>query len=426
MQSTSGPLSTTADSATAHHVVVDLYQAQWGRLLAALVVRTRRLDIAEDALAESFTRASTRWPVDGVPPNPTGWLFVTAHRLILGRLRSEAVAGRAAPLLIVRAGDQGDCGEPNNLTTELPDDRLQLILLCCHPALDPASQCALALRLVVGTSTADIARLFLVQQSAMAARLTRAKRKIVAAGIPLIRPVEQELSSRIDAVTRSIYLAFTAGYAPGSGSELLRIEEASEAVKLAMMVHQLLPDARQVTALLALLLLQHARRDSRVHTGELVTLPLQDRSLWHRNEIAVAQVLLNQLPPSTGYAEELRLQALAAREHAIADSSDSTNWRAIAGHYADLEALTGSPIVRLNRAIAVAEYDGPQAGLHLLLEVADRLNTHHRFHAVKADFLRRAGKRSESDAAYAQAIALCNNTMEQAYLRKKLATSACE
>jgi RNA polymerase sigma-70 factor, ECF subfamily len=403
---------------TPEEAVVEAYRSEWGRLLSVLVIRTRRLDLAEDALAEAFARAATRWPVDGVPGNPAGWLFATARRVVLGRLRSEAVAGRVTPLLAVRGAASATVEEVDD--DVLPDERLQLVLLCCHPALEPAARSALALRLVIGTHTDEIARLFLVQTSTMAARLTRAKRKIAAAGIPLVLPVDEELAVRIDAVTRTIYLAFTAGYTPGNGPDLLRTEEAGEAVRLATMLQQLVPDAVQVKALLALLLIQHSRRDSRVRNGQLVTLAEQDRSRWHGSEIDAAVRMLNAIPPSTGYAEELRLQALAAREHAIATSSETTNWAAIAEHYAELEQLTASPIVRLNRAVAIAEISGPGAGLAVLEGLEKLLDHAHRFHAVRADFARRMGNSADARAAYTRAIELCGNDTERSFLSHQL------
>jgi RNA polymerase sigma-70 factor, ECF subfamily len=414
MRSTFAPSSTTAE-----HAVAEAYRSEWGRLLSLLVVRTRRLDLAEDALAESFSRAATHWPVDGVPENPPAWLYVTARRVILGRLRREAVAGRLTPFLVVRE-QMNSSATAEERDPALPDERLQLVLLCCHPALEPAARSALALRLVIGTSTAEIARLFLVQTSTMAARLTRAKRKIVAAGIPLTLPVGEELANRIDAVTRTIYLAFTAGYAPGTGSELIRPEEAGDAVRLAAALHELLPDSHQVQALLALVLLQHARRDARVRDGELVTLTNQDRTLWRHGEIEVASRLLDKIPTSAGYTEELRLQALAAREHAIASSSATTNWAAIAAHYADLERCTGSPIVRLNRAVAIAVMSGPDAGLAALDGLEVELDQHHRFHGVRADFARRAGYHATARVAYIRAIELCGNDTERAFLSHRL------
>src|SRR5262245_57477593 len=268
MTSTSDRFSTCPD-----RTIEEVFRAEWGQLLSLLVSRTRRLDLAEDALSEAFARASERWPDKGVPSNPAGWLYATAYRQVVGRLRTEAVAGRKVPLLALRADWAPVSHEPE----ELPDERLQLILLCCHPALPAESRSALALRLVIGTPTEHIARLFLVPTATMAARLTRAKRKIVRAGIPLANPVDSELRSRLDEVTRTIYLAFTAGYTPGRGPDLLRADLAGDAVQLAALLDHLVADALQVRALRALLVLQHARRDARCRDGHLVTLADQDR-----------------------------------------------------------------------------------------------------------------------------------------------------
>ena len=409
MTSRSDPSSTPAE-----HAIAEAYRSEWGRLLSALVVRTRRLDLAEDALAEAFARAAARWPSDGVPQRPAAWLYTAAHRTILGRLRAEAVAGRRGRLLVTRSSAAvGDADE-------LPDEQLQLVLLCCHPALHPASRSALALRLVVGTPTVEIARLFLVPTATMAARLTRAKRKIVAAGIPLRLPIGDELDLRLDAVARTVYLAFTAGYAPGEGVELLRADLAGEAVRLAERLHDVAPDAPQVTALLALVLFQHARRDARQDAGALVTLAAQDRRRWHRDEIERAVRLLDSTPPTRGYAEELRLQAAAARQHAIAPSAAETDWAAIAAHYGELERLTGSPVVRLNRAIAVAEFEGPDAGLTVLADLDVVLADSHRFHAAVGELAARAGRTAVAQAAYARAIERCGNLSERRHLAERL------
>lgn len=400
-------------------IIEELYRAEWGRLLAQLVSRTRRIDLAEDALGEAFARAAQRWPRDGLPDNPAGWLYTAAFRHVVGRLRAEAMAGRKAQLLAVRPEfTNSEGGDPDD---ELSDDRLHLILLCCHPALARESQSALALRLVVGTSTEQIARLFLVSTATMAARLTRAKKKIVLAGIPLGAPVDDELRARVDEVCRTIYLSFTAGYIPGIGPHLLRAELAGEAVRLATVLHHVMPDAPKVDALLALLLLQHARRDARVCDGKLVTLGNQDRSIWHYDEITVGLALTDSLDPADGYTEELRLQALIAAEHARAPTAELTNWSIIAEHYATLEAQTGSPIVRLNRAVAVGESVSPQAGLTLLAGLDQLLADNHRLASVRADLALRAGKRELAAASYRKAIDLCGNDIEREYLQAQLA-----
>ncbi|MBX3071711.1 MAG: hypothetical protein KF883_14490 [Thermomicrobiales bacterium] len=413
MTSTSDQSSRKADGA-----IEGVFRAEWGRLLALLVSRTRRLDLAEDALSEAFARASERWPEKGVPANPPGWLYATAYRAIIGQLRTEAVAGRKAPLLAVRP----DWEPASDTSDELPDERLQLILLCCHPALPPVARSALALRLVMETPTEQIARLFLVSTATMAARLTRAKRKIVLAGIPLARPVGEELQARLDEVCRTIYLAFTAGYTPGEGPDLLRADLAGEAVSLAALLHQLVPDAAQVRAMLALLQLQHSRRDARQQKGRLITLADQDRSLWRRDEIRTGLDLVASLVPTEGYAEELRLQALIAAEHAIAPTAAATDWTAIARHYASLEARTASPVVRLNRAVAVAEAFGPRAAFPLLDGLDDTLPGNHRVASIRADLALRAGDIELARASYRAAIDLCSNDIERDHLNARLDT----
>ena len=395
----------------------EVYRAEWGRLLSLLLARTRRLDLVEDALAEAFARAAQRWPHDGAPANPAGWLHTTAYRQVVGVLRAEAVAARKAPLLAVRP----DWEPPEAHPDGLGDDQLHLILLCCHPALPRESRSALALRLVMGTPTTQIARLFLVSTTTMAARITRAKRKIVLAGIPLGAPPEDELRARIDEVCRTIYLAFTAGYTPGDGSELLRSDVAGDAVRLARVLYTCAPDSAQVRALLALLLLQHSRRDARQQDGHLVTLAEQDRSLWHADELHVGLDLADALHPDQGYAEELRLQALIAAEHARAATAGATDWTAIAGHYATLETLSGSPVVRLNHAVAVAEARGPRAGLTLLSGLDDAIPGNHRVAAIRAELARRAGDIRLSRDSYRMAIDLCPNDVERAHLREQLA-----
>lgn len=411
MTSTSGPSSRCPD-----RVVEQTFRADWGRLLSLLVSRTRRLDLAEDALGEAFARASERWASDGAPTNPSGWLYATAYRHVLGRLRAEAVAGRKAPLLAVRPG----WTPPTEPPTGMADDRLELILLCCHPALPLESRSALALRLVIGTPTAQIARLFLVSPATMAARLTRAKKKIVLAGIPIGAPLDDELRSRLDEVCRTIYLAFTAGYTPGAGPDLLRVDLAGDAVRLAAVLHQAVPEATQVRATLALLLLQHSRRDARLRDGRLVTLADQDRSTWHHDEMRDGLELVAALQPDEGLAEELRLQALIAAEHAKAPVAAATDWHAIAGHYADLEARTGSAIVRLNRAVAVAEVHGPGAGLALMAGLDEVVRDNHRVAAVRADLARRVGAVELARASYHEAIARCPNDVERTHLQSRL------
>ncbi|MEM6988956.1 MAG: DUF6596 domain-containing protein [Myxococcota bacterium] len=413
MTSTCDPSSISAEQR-----IAETYRADWGRLLSMLVTRTRRLDLAEDALGEAFARASAHWPSTGVPENPGGWLYRTASRLVAGWLRAEAIRGRRTQLLAV--GNRWVQPPSTDRFDELDDERLALILLCCHPALHPMSRSALALRLVVGTPTAEIARLFLVPLSTMAARITRGKKKIVSAGIPLTRPMDSELRIRLGDVCRTTYLAFTAGYTPGEGPDLLRTDLAGEAVELSAILYALTPTAPEVQALHGLLLLQHGRRDARVSEGRLVTLAEQDRSRWHRDELDRGLALVTSVAPTTGYTESLRLQGMIAAEHARAPTAGQTDWVEIAAKYGELDALTRSPVVRLNRAVAVAEAQGPEAGLALLEGLEQTIPANHRLPAVRADLARRAGQLELARAAYAQALALCKNDVERRYLAARL------
>jgi len=401
-------------STSADRVIAETYRADWGRLLSVLVARTRRLDLAEDALSEAFARASDRWPTRGVPANPAGWLYTTASRLVIGGLRAEAIRGRKVRLLAVDAG----WVEPTSVDEldRLDDERLALVLLCCHPAVHPEARAPLALRLVIGTTTEEIARLHLVSVATMAARITRAKKKIVIAGIPLSSPVDDELRARLDGVCRTIYLAFTAGYAPARGSDLVREDLAGEAVELAAILHGLVSDAPQARALYALLLLQHARRDARVRSGRLVSLSDQDRSLWFDDELSAGMELVASLTSTEGYAEELRLQGLIACEHVRASTAEDTDWSVVASHYLRLEALTGSPVVTLNRAVAVAESEGAQAGLAILSGLDRALPHNHRLPSVRAELARRAGNIDLARASYDQALGRCTNDVERAHL----------
>jgi RNA polymerase sigma factor (sigma-70 family) len=389
-----------------------LWRDEWGRLLALLVAQFQRLDLAEDGLADAFEAAARTWLHDGTPDNPPAWLLTTARRRILDRLRAETTAARKRPLLAVEAGLQeeaqrvmADAGE------EVRDERLRLVLLCAHAALARESAAALTLRLVLGISTADIARLFLVSTPTMAARLTRARKRL--AGERFEVPARPELTERVGLAADVAYLAFTAAYAPASGDQVHHPELAAEAIRLARVIREVAPANTELDALLALMLLQHSRRDARVGSaGELVLLADQNRSRWHRSEIDEAVDLLTPLAgaPPAPYL----LQALVAAEHAIAPTPADTAWERIARHYTELEELTGSPVVRLNRAVAVAEADGPLAGLRLL----DGLDLPgHRLPGVRAELLLRAGRYDEARHAFELAIPLCDNEAERRHLR---------
>jgi predicted RNA polymerase sigma factor len=404
--------------------IEETFRDQWGRLLALLVAQFRRLDLAEDGLAEAFEAAARRWPTDGVPTNPAAWLLTTARRRVLDRLRAEAVAARKEPLLVV---DEQTRQEASSLRADpgglVADERLRLVFLCAHPSLAPESAAALSLRLVVGVPTADIAKLFLVPEPTMAARLTRAKRRLAASGAPFSVPPEGPARDR-RVVASVAYLAFTAGYAPGSGPDVIRTSLAGEGIRLTRVLRELLLGEPALDSLLALMLLQHSRREARLGADGLpVLLPDQDRSSWHREEIAEALALLAPLAPQRleGVAGEYLLQALIASEHAIARTPEDTRWDRIAERYAELEELTGSPVVRLNRAVAVAESAGPQAGLALLDGLDDHLPHSHRLPAVRAELLSRAGDREGAHAAYGIAIERCANDAERALLTSRRA-----
>jgi predicted RNA polymerase sigma factor len=299
--------------------------------------------------------------------------------------------------------------------------------MCCHPALSPDVASALALRLVVGVPTADIARLFLVPEPTMAARLTRGKRKIVTAGIPFGVPDASALPERLGVVAQVAYLAFTAGYAPGSGPDLLRADLSGEAVRLVRVTLALRPDEPVLRALLALLLLQHSRRDARVDAaGRLVLLPDQDRSRWHLDEVAEALDLLEGMPATvtSPLAESYRLQACVAAEHATAVTASDTRWDRVCAHYAALVALNPSPAVRLAAAVALAERDGPRAGLGALDELDGALPQSHRLPAVRGELLARAGERTAAVEALDLAIARCGNDVERDHLERRRAELA--
>jgi len=409
----------------ARDVLDDVWRAEWGRLLALLVARFRRLDLAEEGLGDAFAAAAARWPEEGPPDNPAAWLLTAARRRILDRLRAETVAARKLPLLAVEAALTEEAQRVMADSGEIAyDERLRLVLLCAHPSLAPESAAALSLRLVMGVPTDDIARLFLVPTPTMAARLTRARKRLAGASFEL--PPGEELDRRLALAADVAYLAFTAGYAPGSGADVLRADAAGEALRLARVLREVAPSAAgstrriELDSLVALMLLQHSRRDARVDTdGALVLLPDQDRRRWHHDEIDEAVAILT--PHTAAPPSPYLLQALIAVEHAIAPSTQDTAWSRVADRYRELEELTGgSPVVRLNRAVAVAEADGPQAGLALLdgLELPG-----HRLPGVRGELLLRAGREAEGRAELARAAALCGNDAERNHLMRRMAVS---
>ncbi|MGH3351455.1 MAG: RNA polymerase sigma factor [Nocardioides sp.] len=401
-----------------------LLREEWGRLLALLVAQFRRLDLAEDGLADAFEAASRRWPVDGEPENGPAWLLTTARRRIVDRMRSEEVLARKMPLLAVDAALTQDA---QRVMASVPlegdgvtDERLRLVLLCAHPTLSREAAAALTLRLVLGVSTEDIGRLFLQSKATMAARLTRARKRLAGASFEVPSDVT-DLADRIGIVAEVAYLAFTAGYAPGTGPDVVRTDLAGEAIRLVRVLRAVLPEPDpEVDALLALMLLQHSRRAARIGPDDgLVLLPDQDRARWKLDEITEALAILT--PLAHGAPARYLLQALIAAEHAVAPSSEATSWGRIVERYDELLALHDTPVVHLNRAVAVAEARGPEAGLEALESVA---LPGHRLPAVRAQLLERAGRRVDAVEAFDEAIALCAHGPERAELARRRAAAA--
>ncbi|MDT4994019.1 MAG: hypothetical protein QOH97_3911 [Actinoplanes sp.] len=395
----------------AYDAVEQAHREHWVRLLALLVTRLRRFDLAEDSLQDAFLAAARTWPEQGVPANPGGWLMTAARRRALDRLRREDTELRHLPLLITDATPAGDAdGWADG------DERLRMLFACCHPALPPDARAAMMLRFVGGLTTAEIARLFLVGEATMAARLTRAKAKMARAGIPLRRPAPEELPDRLGVVLKVVYLLFTEGYRATAGAELTRARPAAEAIRLGRLLAELLPGEPDTIALLALMVLQHARRDARVdEQGRLVRLADQDRTRWHHDEIAVGRRLVESLGVPGG---DYHLQALIAAEHC---RRDETDWPRVAALYTELERRTGSPVVRLNRAVAVAEAGAPEAALSLLdgLEVA--LPGNHFVPATRAELLLRSGRRAAAAEAFDEALRLVRTDVERDHLARRRA-----
>ncbi len=396
--------------------VAEAHRRDWARVIAATAHLTRDLDLAEECTQEAYAQALQTWPRTGIPDRPGAWLTTTARNRARDVLRRESVLRRALPLLV--ATEQ----VPGPEDGFVDDDRLRLVFTCCHPALSRDAQVALTLRLVCGLSTPEVARAFLVQEATMAARITRAKKKIAAARIPYRVPAPDQLAERVGAVLEVVHLIFTTGHTAPVGAQLERRDLADSAIGLARMLHLLMPNDAEVGALLALLLLIDARRDSRRSgSGRMLLLAEQDRSRWDARQIAEGAGLLTDAlrrRPPTRYAVEAAIAAV----HAEAPAWEDTDWAEIVGLYDVLLRLWPSPVVALNRAVAVGLRDGPRAGLDALAPLLDEpaLATYGYLSAARADFLRRLGRWAPAAAAYEEALALTDNEVERAFLADRL------
>jgi RNA polymerase sigma-70 factor, ECF subfamily len=387
-----------------------IFREEYGRVVASLIRRFRDIDIAEDAAAEALLAAVERWPVDGVPPNPGGWLTTTATRRAIDKIRRESHRDAKHQQAAMIVDDT-----PHDPTGPVEDDRLRLIFICCHPALAPEARVALTLRLLGGLTVPEIAAAFLVSETTMGQRITRAKKKIAAANIPYRVPAAEDLPTRLAAVLAVLYLVFNEGYLATSGTAT-RVDLTSEAIRLCRVLRSLLPTEPEVAGLLALMLLTDARRTARFADGVLVPLTDQDRSSWDPSEISEGLELVRECL-AVNRPGVYQIQAAVNAVHVTARTSTDTDWSQIAMLYAQLFALSPSPVVALNRAIAVAELDGPAVGL---AEV-DRLSLdgYHAWHATRAELLRRLGRADDARSAYDAALALIDNPAEAAYLTRR-------
>src|SRR5215471_12324519 len=412
----------------AQQMVAQTFRQESGRILAGLINLVRDFELAEDALSDALLVALERWPIEGIPRNPGAWMSTIARRKAINRLHRESTLARKQLLLQELLEREEQRGEEMDDDVSIADERLKLLFTCCHPALAQEAQVALTLHTLGGLSTAEIASAFLVPHATMAQRLVRAKRKIKEAGLPYRVPPVEAVGERVDAVLCVLYLIFNEGYSSTCGQDLIRRDLCDEAIRLARVLtmlltqeslHEALPEA---LGLLALMVLHDSRRDARVGVdGEPLLLEEQDRSLWDKEKkqegLSILEEALGMKKPGP-----YQIQAAISALHVQAERPEETDWPQIAALYGQLWRMTPSPVIELNRAVAVAMADGPLAGLVLLdqPEMQQALSSYHLFHAARADLLQRAGRLAEASSAYGQAFRLCQNERDRVYLSRRL------
>jgi len=395
-----------------------IYREEYGRVVASLARRFGDLDIAEDAAGEALIIAIERWPVDGIPPNPGGWLTTTAAHRAIDRIRRESLRDTKHQAALMITDDT-----PHEPTGLVEDDRLRLIFTCCHPALPAEARVALTLRLLGGLTVEEIARAFFVPETTMAQRITRAKAKIKAANIPFRVPGSTDVTDRLGAVLAVIHLVFNEGYLAGAGEDPIRADLTDEAVRLGRLMRSLLPDEGEVAGLLAMMLLTDARRNARIADGELVTLTEQDRSGWDRALIAEGHALVREclarVASTPARPGQYQIMAAINAVHTDAPDVRATDWSQIVALYDQLYAVTPTPVVALNRAVAIAELDGPDVAFAIVDDLA--LTGYHAWHVTRADLLRRLSRSAEALVEYDAAIAATQNPAEITYLTRRRA-----